>query len=73
MKKKPSCVGWTDGSDVIVPDITLDDYLVEANSRSEKLKNKKHLNCSFCPPNRGENATRQPKHGVKKPKHKDHR
>ena len=31
------------------------------------------LRCSICPPNKGENASRKPKHGVKKPKHKDKR
>lgn len=45
----------------------------ESNPRTIKLKNKKKLRCSICPPNRGENASRKPKHGVKKQKHKNHR
>ncbi len=26
------------------------------------------LNCAYCPPHKGENAKRKPKHGAKKPK-----
>ena len=31
------------------------------------------LNCSICPPNRGENSKRKSKHGKTKPKYKDKR
>lgn len=41
--------------------------------KTDKIERRTHLNCSICPPNRGENASRTPKHGVKKPKKKDHR
>lgn len=34
---------------------------------------RRNLRCSVCPPNRGENASRRPKHGVKKPKYKNRR
>jgi hypothetical protein len=29
------------------------------------------LNCSFCPPNKGENRKKHSKRGAKKPKYKD--
>jgi len=47
--------------------------LENTNSKIDKIERRERLNCSICPPNRGENATRKPKHGVKKPKKKDHR
>lgn len=46
------------------------------NNRAEKLAKREErgqLKCSICPPHKGENASRKPKHGVKKPKKKDHR
>lgn len=37
------------------------------DSRIDKIKRvRKSLSCSFCPPNRGENASRKPKHGTQK-------
>lgn len=45
----------------------------ETDSATYKKLNRKHLRCSICPPNRGENATRKAKHGVKKPKYKNKR
>lgn len=33
----------------------------------------KKLSCSICPPNKGENAKRKAKHGVKKRKYKNKR
>ncbi len=39
----------------------------------QKEKRRKHQVCSICPPNKGENASRKVKHGIKKPKYKDHR
>lgn len=38
----------------------------ETNSAVDKKERRKELRCSFCPPNRKENANRKPKHGVKK-------
>ncbi len=43
------------------------------DSRTYKLVQRRQLSCSICPPNRGENAKRQPKHGAKKPRKKDKR
>lgn len=44
------------------------------NNKVDKAKRKsEHLRCPICPPNRGENAKRRPKHGRTKPKSKDHR
>lgn len=43
------------------------------NSTVENRENRLWLRCSYCPPNRGENATRKAKHGTKKPKYKDKR
>ena len=42
------------------------------NRTDKAYRRKKTLRCDICPPNRGENAKRKPKHGVKKAKHKDH-
>jgi hypothetical protein len=51
----------------------LAEHLQEQDLRAEERKRvKKQLSCSACPPNRGENAKRRPKHGVTKPRHKDH-
>lgn len=38
----------------------------ETSRSIDKRKRREHLRCPICPPNRGENATRKPKHGVKK-------
>lgn len=43
------------------------------HSKIDKIERREPLRCNICPPNRGENASRKPKHGVKKPKKKDHR
>lgn len=42
-------------------------------SRVDRIKRRKLLSCSFCKPHRNENAGRQAKHGVKKPRYKDKR
>jgi hypothetical protein len=42
--------------------------LDDASSREDRLRRREALRCSFCRPNRGENAKRKPKHGVKKPR-----
>jgi hypothetical protein len=48
--------------------------VLRANPRYERLKKRmKLLRCSVCPPNKGENASRCPKHGKKKPRYKDKR
>lgn len=39
---------------------------VPLTSREDKAERRLLFVCSCCPPNRNENATRQPKHGVKK-------
>ena len=39
----------------------------------DRIKRRAQLSCSICPPNQGENASRKPKHGAKKPKGKDKR
>jgi len=46
----------------------------QENNRSviKKLL-RKWFSCAFCPPNQGENSSRKPKHGVKKPKYKNKR
>lgn len=45
----------------------------ETNSTVDKKLRRQYLSCPHCPPNRNENATRKPKHGVKKPrKHERH-
>lgn len=40
--------------------------LESAESRVDKLERREQLRCSYCPPNRGENAKRKPKYGQKK-------
>lgn len=45
----------------------------ETNSTVDNRIRRKDLGCSFCPPNKGENAKRKAKHGNKKPKKKDRR
>jgi hypothetical protein len=49
--------------------------LIEENTNStvDDRERRDDLLCSFCRPNRGENAKRRPKHGKTKPKKKDHR
>jgi len=39
----------------------------------KRTRFKKILRCSICPPNRGENASRKPKHGAQKRKSKNKR
>lgn len=50
---------------------------LESESNSTVYKRIKRtadgLRCSHCPPNKGENASRKPKYGEKKPKKKDKR
>ena len=41
------------------------------NSTVDRKERRKLLSCSFCKPNKGENASRKAKHGNKKPKYKD--
>lgn len=45
------------------------------NTNSSVLKKIRRyfLTCRYCPPHKGENATRKPRHGVKKPKYKNKR
>lgn len=49
---------------------------MKKNKRETDNKTVKHqefkrkLKCPVCPPNRGENSKRKPKHGTKKPKAK---
>jgi hypothetical protein len=45
----------------------------ETNSMVDDRLRRFDLNCSICPPNRGENSKRKSKHGKTKPKYKDHR
>ena len=45
----------------------------ETNSTVVNRFRRGYLRCSICPPNKGENAKRKPKHGNKKPKYKDKR
>jgi hypothetical protein len=40
--------------------------LNETEKEFKARRARKLLRCSICPPNRGENAKRKPKHGVKK-------
>lgn len=44
-----------------------------ANSTVDDRESRFDLSCSFCPPNRHENARRKAKHGKTKPKYKDKR
>lgn len=45
--------------------------LKESTYKEERIKKfRQGLVCQICPPNQGENASRKPKHGVKKPKGK---
>lgn len=46
----------------------LDEYRITGNPTIyNRLHRRKHLSCSYCPPNRGENATsRNYKHPIKK-------
>lgn len=43
------------------------------NSTVDNRERRDDLSCSFCKPNRGENANRKAKHGKTKPKYKDKR
>lgn len=43
------------------------------NTVDDRERRKKNLSCSYCKPNKGENASRKSKHGAKKPKRKDKR
>lgn len=43
------------------------------NSTVDNRERRKSLSCSFCKPNKGENAKRKAKHGNKKPKYKNKR
>lgn len=45
----------------------------ESNPTVYNRLNRVKLRCAICPPHKGENASRKPKHGVKKSKNKDHR
>lgn len=42
----------------------------ETNSSVDKKNRRFQLRCGICPPNKGENANRKPRHGAKKPKYK---
>lgn len=43
------------------------------NSSVDNKERRNQLSCSFCRPNKGENAKRKAKHGNKKPKYKNKR
>jgi hypothetical protein len=43
---------------------------LNTNSTVDDRERRKDLNCSFCPPNRGDNAKRRSKRGKGKPKYK---
>ena len=43
------------------------------NSTVDDRERRFDLGCSFCPPNKGENAHRRAKHGKTKPKYKNKR
>lgn len=43
------------------------------NSTVDDRERREIQNCPVCPPNKGENASRKPKHGINKPKYKDKR
>jgi hypothetical protein len=45
----------------------------ESNPSVVNKLNRKKLRCSICPPNKGENAKRQARHGNRKPRYKDKR
>lgn len=45
----------------------------ETNRTVVNRESRQRLKCPVCPPNKGENSKRKPKHGSKKPRHKDHR
>jgi len=73
-RTKPVCINCDTVMD-LVPDLGYDplDFKFPAEdktSREDKLERKKDLRCSFCPPHSGENASRRPKHGTKKPRGK---
>lgn len=44
---------------------------LNTNSTVDDRERRFDLNCSFCPPNRYENAKRRGKHGKTKPKYKN--
>ena len=75
-KTKPVCINCNTVMDR-VPDLSYDPLnfqfpkVEDKTSREFKLEQKKkNLRCSYCPPHAGENASRMPKHGVKKPRGK---
>lgn len=39
-------------------------------SKQDRAARRLELFCSYCPPNKGENSGRKPKHGAKKPRGK---
>lgn len=45
----------------------------ESNNTVYDRLARQDLKCPLCKPNQGENCKRHAKHGVKKPKKKDHR
>jgi hypothetical protein len=49
------------------------DYPAETNSTVDDRERRQDLGCSFCRPNRGENAKRRPRHGKTKPRAKEKR
>lgn len=46
---------------------------LNTNSTVDDKERRLNLRCSFCRPNRGENAKRRPKYGKTKPKSKNKR
>jgi len=42
----------------------------ETNSTAYNRARRELLKCPLCPPNKGENAKRKPKHGARKPRGK---
>lgn len=44
---------------------------LSTDRRLEKVKERrKTLKCTICPPHKGENSSRKPKHGAQKPRYK---
>jgi hypothetical protein len=48
-------------------------HQLDSNSTIDDRLRRTHLSCSYCPPNRGENAGRYVKHGEQKPRYKNKR
>lgn len=53
--------------------INCEDTPQNTNSTVDDRERRDDLSCSFCRPNRGENASRKGKHGKTKPRYKNKR